>query len=159
MSLIRWCTLPSTELNYLSILGWSSVIIVSVFVTSGVIPLGIIVKPSPSSFFLAIPLFGRLIARSSMRSFFHYIISFFRVLVKFFCDTWKIIQKWKLRCYSFQCFEDCFVKMCGPENPFNVNLKLCQFNNVFFSASILENLMMMLPGEIFCLGCSDILCS
>ena len=51
INLVRWCTLPRNDRNCFSVLGLSSFVMASVFVMSGVIPLGVIVKPTHSMFF------------------------------------------------------------------------------------------------------------
>ena len=51
INLVRWWTLPRNDRNCFSVFGLSSCVIASVFVTRGVIPLGVIVKPSHSLMF------------------------------------------------------------------------------------------------------------
>ena len=51
MNFVRCCMLPRNERSCLSVFGLSNVIIASIFVTSGVIPLGVIVNPNHSIVF------------------------------------------------------------------------------------------------------------
>ena len=67
--LVRWCTLPRNDRNCFSVLGLSSFVMASVFVMSGVVPLGVIVKPSHSMmFFFANSHFCKFIASPSLSS-------------------------------------------------------------------------------------------
>ena len=51
INLVRWWTLPRNDRNCFNVFGLSSFVIASVFVTRGVIRLGVIVKPSHSMMF------------------------------------------------------------------------------------------------------------
>ena len=65
----RWCTPTRNERRCLSVFGLSNFIIASVFVISGVIPVGIILNPNYSILVLANSHFWKLIARRSASSF------------------------------------------------------------------------------------------
>ena len=68
INFVRWWTLPRNDLSCFSVLGFSSFMIVSVFVIRGVIPFGVIVNPSHSIVFFANTHSYRLIARPSLSS-------------------------------------------------------------------------------------------
>ena len=69
INLVRWWTLPRKDRSCFNVLGLSSLVMASVFVISGFIPLRFIVKPSHSKLVFANSRFCRLIARPSLFSF------------------------------------------------------------------------------------------
>ena len=74
MNLFRWCTLPRNTRSCLSVYGLTNFIIASVFATSGVFPVGVIVNPNHSISFIANSHFWRLIAKPSVSNL-HRILS------------------------------------------------------------------------------------
>ena len=80
INFVRWWTLPRNDRNCFNGFGLSSLVIASVLVISGVIPLGVIVKPSHSMIFFANSIFCRLMASPSMSNLFRILCNSFHVL-------------------------------------------------------------------------------
>ena len=77
INFVRWWTLPRNDRNCFNGFGLSKFVIASVLVISGVIPLGVIVKPSHSMIFFANSIFCRLMASPSMSNLFRILCNSF----------------------------------------------------------------------------------